>query len=93
VRSHKHLMRTAPKSNRVMTCDYDDGPGNGEDGYRDGSLPFEEADDETEAKKKKKRKASGDPKRKNKKDEEDDETEKLRKKIGTSHFLQLLCGC
>lgn len=26
VRSHKHLMRTAPRTNPVLSCEYDDGP-------------------------------------------------------------------
>lgn len=76
-------MRTAPNSNPVLTCEYDDGPGNGaEVNYRDVSLVSDEGNDDADGSKTKKRKASGDPKKKNRKDEEDDETERLRKKIG-----------
>ena len=80
-------MRTAPKSNPALSCEYDDSPGNGADEVdRDASMASEDGDENPEGKKKKKRKTSGEPRRKNRKDEDDEETEMLRKKIGTSHY-------
>ena len=73
VRSYRHLLRTAPKSDPVLSCEYEDGTKNDNAGS-DGS-PEDYADAN-----KKKRKISTDSGKK----KEEDDTEALRKRIGMS---------
>ncbi|ORY32255.1 hypothetical protein BCR39DRAFT_523592 [Naematelia encephala] len=83
VRSYKHLMRTAPRSNPVLTCEYDDGNPAGHEGDEHQSVSEEMGDCDEEGdvtRKKKKKSLTGEPKRK-RKDVEDSEAESLRKKI------------
>jgi hypothetical protein len=77
VRSHKHTVRTSNNPGHVISCEYDDGAGPGEN---DGKSP-NSVEAEPESAGKKKRKAAGEPKRK-KKDDEDMQTAALMKKIG-----------
>ena len=86
-------MRTAPTSNHVFSCEYDDTSGNGTGEVdRDASMGSDDGDQDPEGKKKKKRKTSTVSKRKNKKNEEDEETELLRKKIGASNRIRCEAG-
>jgi hypothetical protein len=67
IRSYKHLLRTAPSTNPVLTCEYDD------DKENDGD------EDEAEARRKR-RKTSGS--RKKADEEAEQERERLNKRIG-----------
>ncbi|WWD15819.1 hypothetical protein CI109_100243 [Kwoniella shandongensis] len=84
VRSYRHLLRTAPKSNPVLCCDYEDGAPHQEDtdnarvSNNSASPPDQEDDDGSG---KKKRKAAGEGKRKKKNEEFEDERLRLQKKI------------
>ncbi|WWC85393.1 uncharacterized protein L201_000256 [Kwoniella dendrophila CBS 6074] len=87
VRSYRHLLRTSPKSNPVLCCDYDDGGSHhhdegdkGEKGSTSKS-PAQETHEEETAGGKKKRKANGEGKRKKKDEEFEEERDRLTKKI------------
>ncbi|WRT67022.1 uncharacterized protein IL334_003988 [Kwoniella shivajii] len=83
VRSYRHLLRTSPKSNPVLCCDYDDGTGaHADEGERVSSSKSPgQGPEEEEPGAKKKRKASGDGKRKKKDEEFEEERDRLTKKI------------
>ncbi|WWC69552.1 uncharacterized protein I206_103494 [Kwoniella pini CBS 10737] len=87
VRSYRHLLRTSPKSNPVLCCDYDDGAGNNHedsDKAAKGSTtksPDQALDDDDGGSSKKKRKASGEGRRKKKDEEFEEERDRLTKKI------------
>lgn len=83
VRSYNHILKTSPRNNPVLTCDYDDS----ED--QELALAASEAGEEEDGAKKKKRKATGEGRKKKIADEET-EAERLRKKIGKS--FQGECG-
>ncbi|KAK4687222.1 hypothetical protein P7C73_g2894, partial [Tremellales sp. Uapishka_1] len=81
VRSHKHLMRTAPRTNPVMNCDYDDGVAGEENRLGGAGSDGSVEDDDVEVRKKK-RKAPGEARRNKKKSSElDDERDRLAKRI------------
>lgn len=91
MRSYRHSLRTAPKSNPVLCCDYDDGV---TDQPEDGNAAHQSAspsagpsgsagpDDEDNSGVKKKRKATGEGKRKKKDEEFEEERDRLTKQIG-----------
>lgn len=70
IRSYKHLLRTAPSTNPVLTCEYDDDKEHHPDGE----------EDDAEARRKR-RKTSGS--RKKADEEAEQERERLNKRIGT----------
>lgn len=73
MRSYRHLLRTAPSTNPVLSCEYDDSM---DRDHNDGDTSPKEDDDG----KKKKRKASGG--RKKADDEVDHERDRLMKRVG-----------
>ncbi|ODN84683.1 hypothetical protein L202_00579 [Cryptococcus amylolentus CBS 6039] len=97
IRSYRHLLKTSPRSNPILCCDYDDGAPaqstehdtnkslNQSTGQAAPTTSFDNnADDEgTQGNggSKKKRKASGEGKRKKKEDEFQEEKDRLNKKI------------
>ncbi|KAL7422208.1 hypothetical protein Q5752_002854 [Cryptotrichosporon argae] len=74
VRSHKHTLRTAPASEPVLACEYDDGDAAG--GAHSPHSADADADDDG---KKKKRKATGG--RRKKDDDDNDERERLARRV------------
>ncbi|WWC61219.1 uncharacterized protein I303_103799 [Kwoniella dejecticola CBS 10117] len=86
VRSYRHLLRTSPKSDPVLCCDYDDGTGHGhDDGDKaekgSSSKSPGQGPDDDDGGGKKKRKASGEGRRKKKDEEFEEERDRLTKKI------------
>ena len=84
-------MRTSPKTTPVLTCDYDDMPGDGANDRDGRSVGSGDGDEDADGSKKKRRKGTSESKKRNnsKKDEEDEETERLRRKIGRLEFHTL----
>ncbi|OCF39471.1 hypothetical protein I317_06745 [Kwoniella heveanensis CBS 569] len=80
VRSYKHLLRTSPKSNPVLCCDYDDGNSHSAEPEK-GPSSATTGPEEDDGGGKKKRKASGEGKRKKKDEEFEEERDRLTKKI------------
>ncbi|WVQ98640.1 hypothetical protein IAU59_005770 [Kwoniella sp. CBS 9459] len=80
VRSYRHLLRTAPKSNPTLCCDYDDGNAHSAEPEKGTSSAAAEPEEE-DGGGKKKRKASGEGKRKKKDEEFEEERDRLTKKI------------
>ncbi|OWZ59311.1 hypothetical protein C356_01070 [Cryptococcus neoformans c45] len=91
VRSYRHLLRTSPKSNPVLCCDYDDGASNqveeGDSQNKSNAGPAgAPANEEEETSgiangSKKKRKATGEGRRKKKEEEFEEERDRLTKQI------------
>lgn len=83
VRSHKHLMRTAPKTNPILSCDYDDGNGPGP--VERTSVPASPGSpivvDDGETARKKRKSTGGENKRK-----KESEAERLKRRIGASLY-------
>jgi len=86
VRSYRHLLRTAPGTQPVLSCEYDDATERENGGDPEHTSPV----DEDEEGKKKRRKTSGS--RAKKRDEENDvERDKLTKRIGMSISRRPVC--
>ncbi|WVF72289.1 hypothetical protein IAT40_007102 [Kwoniella sp. CBS 6097] len=81
VRSYRHLLRTAPKSNPVLCCDYDDGNSHTAELEKGSGSTATGPEEEENGGGKKKRKASGEGKRKKKDEEFEEERDRLTKKI------------
>ncbi|WVQ70202.1 uncharacterized protein L199_008427 [Kwoniella botswanensis] len=90
VRSYRHLLRTSPKSNPVLCCDYDEGTGSHhEEGHKGekGTSSQSPARNQNQGPEdddgggKKKRKAAGEGKRKKKDEEFEEERDRLTKQI------------
>ncbi|WVQ71532.1 hypothetical protein IAR50_001071 [Cryptococcus sp. DSM 104548] len=97
IRSYRHILKTSPRSNPILCCDYDDGPpaqsaeeesgrnSSHSTGHAVPSTSFDSnADDEgtqAGAGAKKKRKAAGEGRRKKKEDEFQEEKDRLNRKI------------
>ncbi|WVR05102.1 hypothetical protein IAU60_002114 [Kwoniella sp. DSM 27419] len=81
VRSYRHLLRTNPKSNPVLCCDYDDGNVQGLESEKGAGSSSTGGNDEDDGGGKKKRKASGEGRRKKKDEEFEEERDRLTRKI------------
>ncbi|WVW83215.1 hypothetical protein I302_105233 [Kwoniella bestiolae CBS 10118] len=91
VRSYRHLLRTSPKSNPVLCCDYDEGTGGSHheeaEKAEKGSASKSPAQEKNQGPEdddgggKKKRKAGGEGRRKKKDEEFEEERDRLTKKI------------
>lgn len=80
-------MRTAPRTNPVLSCDYDDGAGTHPNETRT-SHPVSPEEEEAEVARKKRKNAAGEGSKRKKESEE----EKLRKRIGELRAELVRCS-